>query len=112
MDYRTKHQPLSQNFGSVGEVDYCVGCKTDQGVLNVEWPCDVIKVLNLQDRQDQTCRPLIQPDHIKGSEISASATSDVLPTNECDHIDGGEIPEWERNVWVWFTYCPMCGEKL
>ena len=46
------------------------------------------------------------------SEIRASGDSDAMPTNECDHIEGGEIPEWEQNVWVWFTYCPMCGVKL
>ena len=39
-------------------------------------------------------------------------SSDLKTEVECDHLKGGEIPEWERNVWVWFTYCPMCGEKL
>ena len=52
---RQKHKSLNQNFGSVNQVDYCVGCKTPQGVLNVTWPCDVIKVL---DALEQT-----PPDH-------------------------------------------------
>ena len=47
------------------------------------WPCDVIKVLD--------------------------ATEFV---KECNHIEGVEIPEWKQNVWLWFTFCPKCGEKL
>lgn len=33
---------------------------------------------------------------------------------ECDHIEGGEIPHTTEgiNVWLRFTYCPLCGEKL
>ena len=38
--------------------------------------------------------------------------SDLKTEVECDHLKGGEIHEWERNVWVWFTYCPLCGVKL
>ena len=32
----------------------------------------------------------------------------------CDHVEGGEIPYPSRgiNVWLWFTFCPKCGEKL
>jgi hypothetical protein len=32
----------------------------------------------------------------------------------CDHLEGGEIPHTTEgiNVWLWFTYCPKCGEKL
>jgi len=46
-------------------------------------------------------------------EIRASATSDVLPTNECDHSEGGLIPNAEGKFSVIeFTYCPECGEKL
>lgn len=114
-DYRAKHHPLSQHFGRAGLVDYCVGCKTDQGVLNVEWPCDVIKALdvfenhliscdtesdpNLQDIQDQTCKPFIQPNLIEGYE--------------CDHTYWGSVPHLTNNYEVVeFTYCPKCGVKL
>jgi len=47
-------------------------------------------------------------------EIRASGDSDAMPTNECDHVEGGEIPHTTEgiNVWLWFTYCPKCGEKL
>ena len=51
-----------------------------------EWPCDVIKVLDAWE---------------------AAAT-------ECDHVEGGEIPHTTEgiNVWLHFTYCPLCGKKL
>ena len=52
--------------------------------VRMDYPCDVIKLLDATE-----------------SEVT-----------ECDHLKGGEIPEWEQNVWVWFTYCPKCGEKL
>jgi len=33
---------------------------------------------------------------------------------QCDHVEGGEIPYTTEgiSVWLWFTYCPKCGEKL
>ena len=33
---------------------------------------------------------------------------------QCDHPRGGEIPYTTEGIswWVWFTYCPKCGEKL
>jgi len=33
---------------------------------------------------------------------------------KCDHLRGGEIPYTNEgiNVWLWFAYCPKCGEKL
>jgi hypothetical protein len=114
-ELRLKHVAISQNFGLVGEIDYCVGCITVHGVLDVEWPCDVIKALdvfenqliscdtessqNLQDKQDQTCKPLIQPELIKGSE--------------CDHTYWGSVPHLTNNYEVVeFAYCPKCGKKL
>jgi hypothetical protein len=57
----------------------------------MDWPCDVIKVLDATE-------------NLKSNDLKDEV--------ECDHLKGGEIHEWERNVWVWFTYCPMCGEKL
>jgi hypothetical protein len=32
----------------------------------------------------------------------------------CDHVEGGEIPHTTEgiNVWLYFAYCPKCGEKL
>jgi len=37
---------------------------------------------------------------------------EVMP--ECDHVEGGEIAHTTEgiNVWLHFTYCPKCGEKL
>lgn len=47
------------------------------------------------------------------SDIRASATSDVMPENECDHFKGGVIPNTEGKLSVIeFTFCPKCGEKL
>jgi len=46
-------------------------------------------------------------------EIRASATSDVLPTDECDHLvyvnEGSDGPIHAR---LRLTFCPKCGEKL
>jgi len=45
--------------------------------------------------------------------MSANAISDVLPTNECNHPEGGLISNGKGELSVVeFTYCPMCGEKL
>jgi len=60
------------------------------------------------------------------SDIRASATSDVLPTDECKHVpywtiylveeirDKGRITNVRQNYeqGTECVYCPMCGEKL
>jgi len=49
------------------------------------------------------------------SEIRASGTSDGLPVNECEHLIGTDVPYdgWPGyQIWLTFTYCPKCGEKL
>jgi hypothetical protein len=47
------------------------------------------------------------------SEIRASATSDALPANECDHLvyvnEGSDGPIHAR---LRLTFCPKCGVKL
>ena len=45
--------------------------------------------------------------------MSASDILDALPTNECDHLEAGVIPNTEGKLGVIeFTYCPKCGAKL
>jgi len=72
------------------------------------YPCDVIKVLDAIEN--------LNPSDLKTEpEIRASATSDVLPINECEHLIGTDIPYdgWPGyQIWLTFTYCPKCGEKL
>lgn len=46
------------------------------------------------------------------TEIRASATSDGLPVNECDHITDGLVPAETEVRYVRYTYCPKCGVKL
>jgi hypothetical protein len=46
-EMKKKHIPFFQNFGSKGEVEYCNGCKTSQGLLTVLYPCDVVKTLEI-----------------------------------------------------------------
>jgi hypothetical protein len=46
-ELRAKHQPLFQNQGRKGDVNYCVGCKGPNGTLINLWPCEVIKALEL-----------------------------------------------------------------
>ena len=49
---------------------------------------------------------------VEHSEIRASATSDVLPTNECRHARWGYVWDGEDFVGIEHFYCPKCGEKL
>ena len=50
---------------------------------------------------------------VEHSEIRASATSDVLHINECNHLvyvnEGSDGPIHAR---LRLTYCPKCGVKL
>ena len=50
-NYRNKHQPIFQNQGKKGNMNYCVGCKGPNDTLIQEWPCDLIKVLDLTKEQ-------------------------------------------------------------
>ena len=78
------------------DCSYCHPCETD-------YPCDVIKVLDATENlkfNDLKTEP----------EIRASATSDVLPINECDHLWLSRANA--KYQWTVFTFCPKCGEKL
>ena len=46
---RKKHQPVFQNIGRAGDVNYCEGCKGPTGTLINLYPCEVIDVLNALD---------------------------------------------------------------
>jgi len=46
---REKHQPVFQNIGRAGEVNYCAGCKGPNGTLINLWPCDAAKALEYCD---------------------------------------------------------------
>ena len=81
---REKHVPCTCG-ACYDEGPECVWC------AEMDYPCDVIKLLDATE-------------NLKSSDLKDEV--------ECDHLKGGEIHEWERNVWVWFTYCPKCGEKL
>ena len=45
-----------------------------------------------------------------GTEIRASDTPDVLPTNECNHLWLSKANA--KYQWTVFTFCPNCGVKL
>ena len=67
------------------------------------YPCDVIKVLDATEN--------LNPSDLKTEpEIRASATSDVLPINQCEHLWLSRANA--KYQWTVFTYCPKCGEKL
>ena len=38
----------------------------------------------------------------------------VLDATEqrCEHVEGGEVTDGDCNLWLSFTFCPKCGEKL
>jgi len=44
-----KHQPVFQNIGRSGEVNYYAGCKGPNGTLINLWPCDAAKALEYCD---------------------------------------------------------------
>ena len=84
---------------------YCFVPDTYNGRVG-EWmpavyPCDAIKVLDATE-------PAV-------TEIRASATSDVMPTNECDHLGIEEFCKcygYSDCVCGVHEYCPVCGEEL
>jgi len=45
-DLYDKHQPIFQNQGKKGNMNYCVGCKGPNNTLIQTWPCDVIRALD------------------------------------------------------------------
>ena len=85
-----ERQALREKHTYLG--DYCGFCVKDGG-YPADYPCDVIKVLDAAEN--------LKPNDLK-TEV------------ECDHPKGGEIPHTTEgiSVWLWFTYCPKCGEKL
>ena len=80
---------------------YCFVPDTYNGRVG-EWmpalyPCDTIKVLDATEPA--------------GTEFRATYIDGWMPVNECDHR---KIPSTLEgiSIWLWFTYCPKCGEKL
>jgi len=71
---------------------FCVFCLDDYG-LDKPHPCDVIKVLDATEE--------LKPNDLKTKV-------------ECDHVTGSWIPTGAEDdeMWLEFTYCPKCGEKL
>ena len=47
-----------------------------------------------------------------GTEIRASDTSDVMPTNECEHVQFRMLKVFREYQFIPNEYCPKCGEKL
>ena len=81
---------------------YCFVPDTYNGRVG-EWmpavyPCDTIKVLDATE-------PAI-------TDIRASATSDVMPTNECEHVQSRMLKVFRGYQFIPNEYCPKCGEKL
>ena len=46
------------------------------------------------------------------SDIRASDTPDVLPTNECNHVQSRMLKVFRGYQFIPNEYCPKCGEKL
>jgi len=49
---------------------------------------------------------------VEHAEIGASATSDVLPENECRHVQSRMIKLFRGYQFIPNDYCPKCGVKL
>ena len=49
---------------------------------------------------------------VEHSEIRASATSDVLPTDECRHVQSRMLKVFRGYEFIPNEFCPKCGEKL
>jgi len=50
---REKHQPVFQNIGRAGDVNYCAGCKGPTGTLTVLYPCEVVQILDYIDSVEE-----------------------------------------------------------
>jgi hypothetical protein len=48
----------------------------------------------------------------KNLDIRASATSDVLLTDECRHVQSRMLKLFRGYQFIPNDYCPKCGEKL
>jgi len=48
-ELRDKHTPLELSQGKGAAKAYCQGCVGPNNALTIEWPCDVIKVLDAWD---------------------------------------------------------------
>ena len=68
-EMKKKHIPFSQNFGNIGEVEYCNGCKTNQGQLTVTYPCDVVKVVRVYEQQRQKTITVLSTGHHDAAEL-------------------------------------------
>ena len=87
-------------------------------LVNAPWPCDVIKELDASENADISCDTKQTEERkfsdletkVEQSEISASATSDELPTDECDHIT--KPSSTVARIVAMGETCPKCGEKL
>jgi len=90
---REKHREIFDDYGSI--CDYCDRCGC--GEYYVEWPCDVIKVLDATE-------------NLKFNDLKVKV--------ECDHWvtvkksgQYGYASSVSPDYWT-HTYCPKCGEKL
>lgn len=70
------------------------------------------------DGRCETCH-YVTP--IEGTNISVCTAPNypcdvikVLDATEprCEHVEGGEVADGDYNIWLSFTYCPLCGEEL
>ena len=90
-----ERQTLREKHGKFGFREnrtFCVFCLDDDG-LDIPYPCDVIKVLDATE-------------NLKPNDLKTKV--------ECDHVTGSWIPTGAEDdeMWLEFTYCPKCGEKL
>ena len=95
-ELREKHRPEQMHSRVV--CAYCWQDTTLREADRVQYPCDVIQVL---DAWEATTDPLSQPERTNGP-VSPAQT-------ECHHIRGVETAAGSI---VKFAYCPKCGEKL
>ena len=96
---REKHKRIEMPEPFYGGCAVCLCYTFDETpeLINAPWPCDVINVLDASENTSISC-------DTKQDEIR----------NECNHLEGGEIPHDTEGivVWLYFIYCPKCGEKL
>jgi len=97
---REKHKPMDDGDGGF----YCNYCREEDNgeawygwAMGVEWPCDVIKVLDATEN--------LKPNDLK-TKVECDHWVTVKRSGQYGYASSVSPEYWTH------TFCPKCGEKL